>query len=218
MPGTGELRLPGRPKTEPPLRPYAHNRLPAGVFTFAEMPPGSGIHVVASFEWDRPAGERLGEQPMTFDALRASVRRVPAALLAGTDTSYGRWYPDLRARIGAGRAEIDASLRVARPVLVRISGDADGRGKGNGRGGGNSNGNGNDGGGLGNDVAGTATDDAAGAAHWGDRLVTVAASPVVPAGHGDGAADPDPLPAAFVVRPDGYPARPGPGITRATRG
>lgn len=52
-PATGELDLP-----EPGmrLRPYTHNRLPGGVLTFAMMQPGSGIHLVATFEWDQPCG------------------------------------------------------------------------------------------------------------------------------------------------------------------
>lgn len=301
-PGTGELRLPGGPGTRVPLRPYAHNRLPAGVFTFAEMPPGSGVHVVATFEWDRPPG--APGEPMTFDALRASVRRVLgtdlpmsppegpgphllrrtdgvnsrqaqtyragrvlllgdaahvhsavggpglnlglqdalnlgwklaaqvrgwappglldsyeaerapvsrrvlmhtraqmalmrpgegisatrellaelldgdpgraarahlAALLAGSDVGYGRWYPRVRALIGEGRAGIDAALRSARPVLVRLS------------------------------------DEAPAVEGWGDRLATVTARPAVPsAAHSDSGADAAPLPPAFVVRPDGY--------------
>ncbi|MEZ0096373.1 FAD-dependent monooxygenase [Streptacidiphilus sp. EB129] len=70
-PATGELVLP-----EPGmrLRPYAHNRLPNGVLTFAMMQPGSGIHLVATFEWDQPPVD--DSTPMTFDELRASARRV----------------------------------------------------------------------------------------------------------------------------------------------
>ncbi|MFC9295013.1 FAD-dependent monooxygenase [Streptomyces sp. NPDC057011] len=70
-PGTGELDLPGLGMR---LRAYAHNRLPAGVFTFAMMPPGSGVHLVAVFEWDRPPVDE--NTPMTFDELQDSVRRV----------------------------------------------------------------------------------------------------------------------------------------------
>ncbi|WP_405597832.1 MULTISPECIES: FAD-dependent monooxygenase [unclassified Streptomyces] len=70
-PATGELDLP-----EPGmrLRPYTHNRLPGGVLTFAMMQPGSGIHLVATFEWDQPPAD--DSTPMTFDELRASARRV----------------------------------------------------------------------------------------------------------------------------------------------
>lgn len=70
-PATGELDLP-----EPGmrLRPYAHNRLPGGVLSFAMMQPGSGIHLVATFEWDQPPVD--DSTPMTFDELQASVRRV----------------------------------------------------------------------------------------------------------------------------------------------
>ncbi len=68
---TGELNLPGLGMCP---RPYAHNRLPGGVFTFAMMPPGSGVHLVAVFEWGRPPAD--DRTPMTFDELQASVRRV----------------------------------------------------------------------------------------------------------------------------------------------
>ncbi|MGP9023127.1 FAD-dependent monooxygenase [Streptomyces sp. BR1] len=73
-PATGELAL---PELGMRLRPYAHNRLPNGVLTFAVMPPGSGVHLVATFEWDQlPVDDST---PMTFDELRASVRRVLGA-------------------------------------------------------------------------------------------------------------------------------------------
>lgn len=70
-PATGELDLPGLGTR---LRPYAHNRLPGGVLTFAMMPPGSGVHLVAAFEWDQsPVDDNT---PMTFDELQTRVRRV----------------------------------------------------------------------------------------------------------------------------------------------
>ncbi|WP_218776467.1 MULTISPECIES: FAD-dependent monooxygenase [Streptomyces] len=73
-PATGELDLP-----EPGmrLRPYAHNRLPGGVLTFAMMQPGSGVHLLATFEWGRPPVD--DSTPMTFAELRASARRVLGA-------------------------------------------------------------------------------------------------------------------------------------------
>lgn len=73
-PVTGALDLP-----EPGirLRPYTHNRLPRGVLSFAMMQPGSGIHLVATFEWDQPPVD--DSTPMTFDELQASVRRVLGA-------------------------------------------------------------------------------------------------------------------------------------------
>lgn len=73
-PGTGELTAPGAP----PLRPYTQNRLPGGVFTFAEMPPGSGVHLVSVMEWDRPpaGADDNTAPPMTFAELTAGVRRV----------------------------------------------------------------------------------------------------------------------------------------------
>lgn len=68
---TGELGLPG---LDAGLQPYIQNRLPGGVFSFAMMPPGSGVHVVAVFEWDRPPVDE--STPMTFGELQESVRRV----------------------------------------------------------------------------------------------------------------------------------------------
>ncbi|MGW3417783.1 FAD-dependent monooxygenase [Streptomyces phaeochromogenes] len=73
-PGTGELNLPGLGMR---LRPYTHNRLPGGVFSFAMMPPGSDVHLIAVFEWDRPPVDE--NTPMTFDELQESVRRVLGA-------------------------------------------------------------------------------------------------------------------------------------------
>ncbi|MFB8271266.1 FAD-dependent monooxygenase [Streptomyces sp. NPDC055955] len=70
-PATGELNL---PELDLHLRPYAHNRLPNGVLSFAMMQPGSGTHLVATFEWDQPPVD--DSTPMTFDELRAGVRRV----------------------------------------------------------------------------------------------------------------------------------------------
>lgn len=80
--GTGELTLPGAP----PLRPYTQNRLPGGVFTFAEMPPGSGVHLVSVMEWHRPpsgAGDNTAPA-VTFGELTAGVRRVLGTGLALT--------------------------------------------------------------------------------------------------------------------------------------
>lgn len=73
-PGTGELDLPGLGAR---LRPYAHNRLPGGVFSFAAMPSHPGAHLVAVFEWDRPPVDE--GTPMTFGELQESVRRVLGA-------------------------------------------------------------------------------------------------------------------------------------------
>lgn len=70
-PVTGALDLPG---LDAPLRPYTQNRLAHGVFSFAMMPPGSGVHLVAVLEWDRPPADEA--TPMTFAELRESVRRV----------------------------------------------------------------------------------------------------------------------------------------------
>ncbi|WP_406273626.1 FAD-dependent monooxygenase [Nocardia sp. NBC_00881] len=51
--------------------PFGHNRLERGGFVFAELEPGRPL--VATMEFD---GSEPGDAPMTFDELRASLRRV----------------------------------------------------------------------------------------------------------------------------------------------
>jgi 2-polyprenyl-6-methoxyphenol hydroxylase-like FAD-dependent oxidoreductase len=75
-PGTGELRVPG---TGLRLWPYAHNRLPGGVLSFAMMRPRQDAHLVAVLEWDRPPVP--DGTPMTFAELQESVNRVLGAEL-----------------------------------------------------------------------------------------------------------------------------------------
>ncbi|MEU7024044.1 FAD-dependent monooxygenase [Streptomyces sp. NPDC046203] len=110
-PATGELDLPGLGMR---LRPYVHNRLPGGVFTFAMMRPGSGVHLVATFEWDQPPAD--DGTPMTFDELRAGVRRV-----LGTDlpmsppTAPGPHL--LRRRTGTNSRQVD-TYRAGRVLLL----------------------------------------------------------------------------------------------------
>ncbi|WP_327580049.1 FAD-dependent monooxygenase [Streptomyces sp. NBC_00145] len=110
-PATGELDLP-----EPGmrLRPYTHNRLPGGVLTFAMMQPGSGIHLVATFEWDQPPAD--DSTPMTFDELRASARRVLGAdLPLSPPTTPG---PHLLRRLtGTNSRQADA-YRAGRVLLL----------------------------------------------------------------------------------------------------
>ncbi|MFG2476317.1 FAD-dependent monooxygenase [Streptomyces fagopyri] len=110
-PGTGELALPGL-RTR--LRPYAHNRLPGGVFSFATMPSHPGAHLVAVFEWDRPP---VGENtPMTFGELRESVRRVLGAdLPMNRPATPG---PHLLRRIAGVNSRQAETYRAGRVLLL----------------------------------------------------------------------------------------------------
>ncbi|MGW2250569.1 FAD-dependent monooxygenase [Kitasatospora sp. NPDC001660] len=71
----GEYLLPGCPT---PFRPFTHTRTEHGVFVVSPMGPGH--HLVATQEWGAdPVDE---SEPMTFEELRASVRRVTGADVA----------------------------------------------------------------------------------------------------------------------------------------
>jgi 2-polyprenyl-6-methoxyphenol hydroxylase-like FAD-dependent oxidoreductase len=110
-PGTGELHVPG---TGLCLRPYAHNRLPGGVFTFAMMQPQSGAHLVAVFEWDRPPV--ADSTPMTFEELREGVRRVLGADLPISQPSTPG--PHLLRRLTGINSRQADSYRAGRVLLL----------------------------------------------------------------------------------------------------
>ncbi|MFE5176490.1 FAD-dependent monooxygenase [Streptomyces sp. NPDC056634] len=110
-PATGELDLP-----EPGmrLRPYSHNRLPGGVLTFAMMQPGSGVHLVATFEWDQPPAD--DRTAMSFDELRASARRVLGAdLPMSPPTTPG---PHLLRRLTGTNSRQADTYRAGRVLLL----------------------------------------------------------------------------------------------------
>jgi 2-polyprenyl-6-methoxyphenol hydroxylase-like FAD-dependent oxidoreductase len=61
------------------LRPFTHNRLPGGAFTYAPLGP-PGVHIVSAMEWHRPPVPDT--VPMTFAELHDTVRRVLGTDLA----------------------------------------------------------------------------------------------------------------------------------------
>ncbi|MFE0386431.1 FAD-dependent monooxygenase [Streptomyces bungoensis] len=110
-PVTGELEL---PESGMRLRPYAHNRLPGGVFTFAMMQPGSGVHLVATFEWDQQPAD--AGTPMTFAELRSGVRRVLGAdLPMSPPTTSG---PHLLRRLTGINSRQADTYRAGRVLLL----------------------------------------------------------------------------------------------------
>ena len=112
-PQTGLLVLPGV-KVDVPLRPLTHIRLPGGIFTFAMLPPGSGVHLVAVMEWDQPPAD--DSVPMTFEDLRAGLRR-----LLGTDLPMSpapTSGPHLLNRLSGVSSRQAETYRVGRVLLV----------------------------------------------------------------------------------------------------
>jgi 2-polyprenyl-6-methoxyphenol hydroxylase-like FAD-dependent oxidoreductase len=100
-PATGGLLVPGHGL----VPPFLHHRTDRGMFVFAPLPHRT---LVATTEWDPP-----GDEPMTIDELRASVRRVLGAdvPLAPADQ------PDVRRLVG-GNTRLADRYREGRVLLV----------------------------------------------------------------------------------------------------
>jgi 2-polyprenyl-6-methoxyphenol hydroxylase-like FAD-dependent oxidoreductase len=107
VPGTGELDVPGLGRR---LRPYAHNRMPEGVFTFALLPPGADAYLVAVFEWNRPVED---SSSISHEELNESVNRVLGAELPlGEPPTPRPHLPRRLAGINSRQAETYRSGRV----------------------------------------------------------------------------------------------------------
>jgi 2-polyprenyl-6-methoxyphenol hydroxylase-like FAD-dependent oxidoreductase len=81
--------------------PWGHNRLENGGFIFAELEPGRPM--VGTFEYDQQVDE---SQPMTFDELRESARRVLGADLPVEPPAADRPYA-LRRIVGQNTRQAD---------------------------------------------------------------------------------------------------------------
>ncbi|WP_319462841.1 FAD-dependent monooxygenase [Micromonospora sp. RTP1Z1] len=94
------------------LWPFAHHRLPGGVFTFARLGDTGAAHLVAAMEW---TGPRPDDAPVTFADLRDAVDRVlDVTLSLGPPTGAA---PLLRRLSGVNLRQA-ASYRAGRVLLL----------------------------------------------------------------------------------------------------
>ncbi|MEU8178186.1 FAD-dependent monooxygenase [Microbispora hainanensis] len=104
-PATGGLNVPGYG----PIPPFMHHRTEHGMFAFAPFPTGT---LVSTTEWSQDGGD----QPMSLDELRESVRRV-----LGVDLPFGPPEgagPHLLRRLNGGNTRLADRFRDGRVLLL----------------------------------------------------------------------------------------------------
>ncbi|AOS60964.1 FAD-dependent monooxygenase [Actinoalloteichus hymeniacidonis] len=105
-PATGALIVPGHE----PIRPFLPIRTDQGGFSYAPFPGGATL--IATVEWDEPESE----EPMSFEEMQASVRRVLGAEVELMPPSGEG--PHLLRRLHGGNTRVAERYRNNRVFLV----------------------------------------------------------------------------------------------------